>query len=271
MHEVELDDDIVKIALGRRGRLRLFKSIDPKRTAHLVIDMQTGFMTPGAQAEIAPAATIIPDVNTISAACRKAGALNVFVQNSISEESKQSWSNWFDAFWTADKREGMYATFMVGRPGHALHPDIEVEPEDMRINKFRFGTFVDGSSDLHQRLQARGIDTVIITGCATNICCELTARDAMMLNYKVLFVSDATATHTDFEHNNYAEQHDAHICRCGFNGGRHLAAESLNSLPSRVPAIRPSCNGFSLRRAIEPNNLRGYRSDMDPVQLGLCT
>lgn len=202
MHEVKLDDDIVKIALGRRGRLRLFESIDAKRTAHLVIDMQTGFMTPGAPAEIAPAAAIIPNVNTISAACREAGALNVFVQNSISEESKQSWSNWFDAFWTADKREGMYATFMVGRPGHALHPDIEVKADDMRINKFRFGSFVDGSSDLHQRLRARGIDTVIITGCATNICCEPTARDAMMLNYKVLFVSDATATHTDFEHNN---------------------------------------------------------------------
>jgi ureidoacrylate peracid hydrolase len=41
----------------------------------------------------------------------------------------------------------------------------------------------------------------IITGCATNICCESTARDAMMMNYKVLFVSDGTATHSDFEHN----------------------------------------------------------------------
>jgi nicotinamidase-related amidase len=47
----------------------------------------------------------------------------------------------------------------------------------MRINKFRFGTFVDGSSDLHPRLRARGIDTVIITGCATNIWCKSTARD----------------------------------------------------------------------------------------------
>ena len=73
----------------------------------------------------------------------------------------------------------------------------------MRINKFRFGAFVDGSSDLHQRLQARGIDTVIITGCTTNICCESTACDAMMLNYKVfVFVRlRSTATHTDFEHN----------------------------------------------------------------------
>jgi nicotinamidase-related amidase len=95
--------------------------------AHLVIDMQTGFMAPGAPAEMAPAASVIPNINRISAACRKAAALNIFVQNSISEESKESWSNWFEAFWTPDKREGMYATFMVRKPGHALHPDVEVE------------------------------------------------------------------------------------------------------------------------------------------------
>jgi ureidoacrylate peracid hydrolase len=202
MHKIELDDNVVQIALQRRGRLRLFETIDPRRAAHLIIDMQVGFMTPGAPAEIAPAKEIIPNINRISAACRETGALNVLVQNSISEESKHSWSNWFGCFWTADKREGMFSTFMVGQPGHELHPDIEMKPEDMRINKFRFGCFVEGSSDLHERLQARGIDTVIISGCATNICCESTARDAMMMNYKVFFVSDATATHTDFEHNN---------------------------------------------------------------------
>jgi len=201
MHKVQLNDEIVQIALQRRGRLRLFERIDPSRTAHLIIDMQVGFMTPGAPAEIALAASVIPNINCISAACRAAGARNVFIQNSISEESKKSWSNWFDAFWTAEKRAGMFSTFMVGQPGHALHPDLQIEPGDMRINKFRFGTFVEGSSDLHGRLQANGIDTVIITGCATNICCESTARDAMMMNYKVLFVSDGTATHSDFEHN----------------------------------------------------------------------
>lgn len=201
MHQVRLDDDIVKIALQRRGRLRLFETIDPRKTAHLVIDMQTGFMTPGAPAEIATAASVIPNINRISAACRTAGATNVFIRNSISEESKKSWSNWFGSFWTEDKRAGMYDTFMVGRPGHALHPDLQHEPGELHIDKFRFGSFVEGSSDLHPRLQARGIDTVIITGCATNICCESTARDAMMMNYKVLFVSDGTATHTDYEHN----------------------------------------------------------------------
>ena len=69
------------------------------------------------------------------------------------------------------------------------------------MKKNRFGAFVPGSSDLHPLLQARNIDTLIITGTATNVCCESTARDAMMMNYKVIFVSDGTATFNDDEHN----------------------------------------------------------------------
>jgi ureidoacrylate peracid hydrolase len=50
-------------------------------------------------------------------------------------------------------------------------------------------------------LQARGIDTLIITGTATNVCCESTARDAMQMNYKIIFVADGNAALTDAEHN----------------------------------------------------------------------
>ena len=42
---------------------------------------------------------------------------------------------------------------------------------------------------------------LIVVGTATNVCCESTARDAMMLNYKIFFVSDANACRTDEEHN----------------------------------------------------------------------
>jgi ureidoacrylate peracid hydrolase len=50
-------------------------------------------------------------------------------------------------------------------------------------------------------LRARGIDTVIVSGVATNCCCESTAREALSLNYRTFFVADATATDTDDEHN----------------------------------------------------------------------
>ena len=68
------------------------------------------------------------------------------------------------------------------------------------VNKRRFGAFVPGSSDLHARLQERGIDTLIISGTVTQVCCDSTARDAMMMNYKVFFITDACAAPTDAEH-----------------------------------------------------------------------
>ena len=66
----------------------------------------------------------------------------------------------------------MEAAFADGSYGHSLWPGLEVLPQDIRVKKNRFGAFVPGSSDLHAVLQARGIDTVIITGTATNVCCE---------------------------------------------------------------------------------------------------
>ena len=67
--------------------------------------------------------------------------------------------------------------------------------------KRRFSAFIAGSSDLEARLRAGGYDTVIVTGTVTNICCESTARDAMMLNFRTLMVSDANAANSDAEHN----------------------------------------------------------------------
>ena len=53
-----------------------------------------------------------------------------------------------------------------------------------------------------QFLRERDIDTLIITGCLTDVCCESTARDAMMLNYNAIMVTDANAADTDADHNN---------------------------------------------------------------------
>ena len=73
-------------------------------------------------------------------------------------------------------------------------------PEDLMVQKRRFSAFIQGSSDLHKILQERGIDTLIIAGTLTNVCCESTARDAMMLNYRILMVADANATITEEAH-----------------------------------------------------------------------
>ena len=46
----------------------------------------------------------------------------------------------------------------------------------------------------------QGKDTLLIAGTKTNVCCECTARDAMMLDYKVVMLSDCTAALSDDEH-----------------------------------------------------------------------
>jgi ureidoacrylate peracid hydrolase len=201
MHKIAIPQAAIDRVLKRRDSLHVFNELNPARTAHVVVDLQNGFMAPGQIAEIPMAREIVPNVNRISTALRAAGGLVVFIQNTIDAAAKEAWSNWFTYMSGERRQASMDAAFAEGSYGHALWPELEVLATDLKVKKNRFGAFVPGSSQLHAVLQERGIDTVIITGTATNVCCESTARDAMMLNYKVIFVSDATATYNDEEHN----------------------------------------------------------------------
>jgi ureidoacrylate peracid hydrolase len=67
-----------------------------------------------------------------------------------------------------------------------------VAPNDLIVDKTRYGAF--HGTDLAEQLRQRGIDTVIVSGIATNICCETTAREASQHDFHVVFLSDGTAT-----------------------------------------------------------------------------
>lgn len=201
MHRNSILPAVVDRVGQRRGGIPVFDRLDSNRTAHIVVDLQNGFMAPGAVAEIAEARDIVPAVNRISAAVRAAGGLVVYIQNTFDEEAIRTWSTYFDYFCSPARRQRMIAAFSPGTEGHALWSDLDVQPEDLKVRKRRFGAFAPGASDLHTILQQRGVDTLIITGTASQVCCESTARDAMMLNYKVFFVADGNATFTDEEQN----------------------------------------------------------------------
>jgi ureidoacrylate peracid hydrolase len=201
MHKIAIPQAAIDRVLKRRESLHVFSDIDPSRTAHIVVDLQNGFMAPGQPVEIPAARDIVPNVNRVSAALRAAGGLIVYIQNTIDATAKETWSTWFTHMSGEKRRESVETAFTDGSFGHSLWPGLEVLPGDLKVKKTRFGAFVPGSSALHAILQAHKIDTLIITGTATNVCCESTARDAMMMNYKVIFVSDGTATYSDEEHN----------------------------------------------------------------------
>ncbi len=202
MHQIRISPEARAFARGQRGGAEhMFETVDLGRTAHVVIDMQNGFMEPGAPVEVPAARDIVPNVNAISAAVREAGGTNVFLRMTVDAESMTSWSNWFKYFHTPGSTAGFEDSFGRGRHYWSLWPDLDVEDQDLEVDKTRFGAFVPGASDLHQVLQARGIDTLIITGTLSNCCCESTARDAMQMNYKLIFVADANAAMTDAAHN----------------------------------------------------------------------
>ena len=101
---------------------------------------------------------------------------------------------------TPEARDKRIAAMSEGTPGHELWPGLEVKPEDEIVNKYRYSAFLPGMSDLPERLKARGFDTVLITGTVTNVCCESSARDAMMTNFRTIMVSDGNAALSQAEH-----------------------------------------------------------------------
>jgi ureidoacrylate peracid hydrolase len=88
-----------------------------------------------------------------------------------------------------------------GNKGWELWPALEAKPDDLYVEKTRFSAFIQGSSNIEQVLRSRGIDTILVTGTVTNVCCESTARDTMMRNFRAIMVTDANASFTDEEHN----------------------------------------------------------------------
>jgi ureidoacrylate peracid hydrolase len=201
MHTTALFPGLVeRMAKRRGGRTHIFDTLDPARSALIVVDMQTFFCDPatsGGQHTI----DIVPAVNRLAAATRAAGGTVVWIVTTFTEKSAQTWSVLFDVFCSPPVRERLLGGLGPGGWGHGLHPDLVVEADDLTIEKDRFSPFIADASNLHDVLQARGLDTVVITGTETNVCCETTARDAMMLNYKTIMVSDANSAHDDDHHN----------------------------------------------------------------------
>jgi nicotinamidase-related amidase len=199
MHAFKMPEEIVARVVARVGRAHPYDQLAPERTALVVIDMQNYFLKPGYMGEVPPARAIVPTVNRLAAGVRRAGGHVIWIKNSTND-TRDAWSTFHECLMTPENMQRRYDTMTEGHEGHDLWPELEVGPDDAQIVKKRFSAFIQGSSSIDAHLKARGIDTLLIAGTATNVCCESSARDAMMLNYKVAMISNATATYTDVEH-----------------------------------------------------------------------
>lgn len=200
MHDVELPAELLEQLRTRRGRLHVFDHLDPVRTALLVIDMQNAFVHPEGFAYVEKAVGIVPNINRLAAALREAGGTVVWIRVSVGEAGRSAWAMYFDHFVPRAERENWRAQLMPGHFAHEFCAGLDMQADDWIVDKDRFSAFIQDASPLEDRLRQAAIDTVLVTGTLTNCCCESTARDAMMRDFRTLMIADANAAKTDADH-----------------------------------------------------------------------
>jgi ureidoacrylate peracid hydrolase len=160
-------------------------AVVPERTALINVDLQNCFVQ-GYPISAPDGPVVLERVNRLAAVCRAAGILVIHTSHVLRPDGSNTGVLGEMA---PPVREGI---INKGSESAALHAGLVVDARDILLDKPRFGAF--HGTDLELILRSRGIDTVIISGIATNVCCETTAREAMVRDFHVLFLSDGTTT-----------------------------------------------------------------------------
>jgi ureidoacrylate peracid hydrolase len=161
--------------------------------------MQTAFCAPGAPAEVPLVREIVPAINRLSGELRKLGCPVVWVVHAnTSRGGRSDWELFFNNVVGEDVRERTMEALAPGQ--QTIWSELHVSQDDHTVIKNRYSALIPGSSQLERLLRSLGIDTVLIAGTKTNVCCESTARDAMMLDFKTVMLSDCCAALSDDEH-----------------------------------------------------------------------
>jgi len=151
--------------------------------ALLVVDMQNGCFTEQKPRLDRPG--VVQRINALARTLRTAGPV-IWIQHT-------------------DPTEG----FSRGEEAWKLLPELEAAPYDLHVEKEGCDSFLETALD--GLLRERGVDELVICGCATDFCVDTTVRSAASHGYRVIVASDAHTTadrpHADAEtvirHHNY--------------------------------------------------------------------
>jgi ureidoacrylate peracid hydrolase len=155
-------------------------SIVPEQTALVNVDLQKCFV------DTAPDGLAVVDaINRLAAACRETGIVVIHTRHVLRTDG----SNMGLLRNIPKIRDGL---LNEGAESSAFHEALVLDARDVILNKPRFGAF--HGTDLELILRSRGIDTAIISGISTPVCCDTTAREANARDFRVLFLSDGTAS-----------------------------------------------------------------------------
>jgi len=199
VHEIRIRREILDRVLARRGRVHWFDVLESAKTALVVVDMQNTFCEPDAPAEVPCSRGIVGNINALTGELRARGVPVIWVLHANTHHGARSdWDLFFNYVVADEVRQQTIESLAPGR--QQVWRELTTSPQDLIIIKNRYSALIAGSSTLERVLRNLGIDTVLIAGTKTNVCCEATARDAMMLDFKVVMVSDCCAALSDEEH-----------------------------------------------------------------------
>jgi len=184
-HPSGIPQKIVDKVVARRGRLHAFETIEPRTTALVVIDLDEATVH-----NDTTAVRMIPAVNALARAVRDSGGVVAWVLSSMKVMPKH-----FAAILGVELATRYFTDGHGNGPGTRLCEDLQPDEADVFAVKSGASAFFPGKCNLKEQLDSRKIDTVLIAGTVTNICCESSARDAAELEYKVILISDALAGH----------------------------------------------------------------------------
>jgi len=229
MHEVTVPRDVIEQTVERRGTLHPLADFDPATTALLVVDMQRFFI------DMVPnAASLVPNINRLAAGLRAVGGRVVWISMTADPADRDSWSHFYRKLLSAEGARAHHEDLARGSAGWQLCDGLDAQADDEFVEKHRFSALIQGSSDLERRLRDAGIRTVLVTGTVTNVCCESTARDAMMLDFETIMVADGCEALSD-------EAHLAALCNFQAIFGDVLdVADILAAIEARPSARRAS-------------------------------
>jgi ureidoacrylate peracid hydrolase len=182
----------------------LREKVESGHSALLIVDVQNDFCAEGGGMhregrDLSLAQAMVPRLAALIEQARTAGVPCIWIRNVYNHAPNFYLSEvWLEQ--ALRRRKGAYVEYpMCERDGWGGDfYQVRPNPDEAIVVKHRYGAFE--CTDLDLVLRSRGIRTVIMTGVATNVCVETTARQAFLRDYYVVFTSDCTATYSQVEH-----------------------------------------------------------------------
>jgi nicotinamidase-related amidase len=173
-----------EIAPVNEHRMKLKKS----KASLLVIDMQRFFLEPKSPGFTCGGVAILPTVKKLITAFRKAKRPVIYTRHVHHPDGHDAGNL---GWWWEEM-------CVEGTPESEVHEDIAPLPKEEVILKHRYSSFYN--TDLEIVLRGLRIEDIVISGIMTNMCCETTAREAFMRDWRVFFPADATGTVSEEMH-----------------------------------------------------------------------